>query len=85
MFVLVNKKTGVILRAEARDTSRNDECNNMSFTLNEKVGMPFLALTKDQAEKVLNKDSRWYNSSEAHPCHGSIKADEYEIKELAYV
>lgn len=85
MFVLVNKKTSVILRAEARDTSRNDECNNMSFTLNEKVGMPFLALTKDQAEKVLNNDSRWYNSSEAHPCHGGIKVDEYEIKELAYI
>lgn len=85
MFVLVNKKTGVILRAEARDASRNDFCNNMSFTLNEKTGMPFLALTKEQAEKVLKNDSCWFFSSEAHPCHGSIKVNEYEVKELAYV
>lgn len=85
MFILVNKKTGVILRAQARDTSQNDSCNNMSFTLNEKTGMPFLALTKEQAEKVLSKDSCWFNSSETYPCHGSIKVDEYEIKELAYV
>lgn len=46
MFVLVNKKTGVVLRAEARDTSRNDECNNMSFTLNEKNRYAFSRVDK---------------------------------------
>lgn len=84
MFVLVNKKTGAILKAKVKDTSNGDFCNEISYTLNEDKGMPFLALTKEQAKKVLKEDSHWYNSTEIHPCHGSICPSDYEVKELIF-
>ena len=84
MFVLVNKKTGLILKAKVRDTSDGDFCNDVSYTLNEEKGMPFLALTEEQAKKVLRENSQWYNSTAEYPCHGSLNMKNYEAKELIY-
>lgn len=38
LYVLINKKNGVIMRMEARDTSDGEYSGNVSYTLNESKG-----------------------------------------------
>lgn len=84
LYVLKNKKTGMILRCEVKDTSGGEYCGNVSYTLNEKKGMIFIATSEIQAREVLRRDSEWYNSSSEHPCHGSTNINDIEIKKLIY-
>lgn len=84
LYVLINKKNGVIMRMEARDTSDGEYSGNVSYTLNESKGAFFVAESEAQAKKVIRQDSHWYNSSSEHPCHGNVKVSELEVKELVY-
>lgn len=83
-YILKSKKTGAILKCEVKDTSGGEYCGNVSYTLNEKKGMMFIANSENQAKEVLRRDSEWYNSSAEHPCHGSISINDIEIVKLVY-
>lgn len=82
MYIFINKKNGNILGVKIKDTSNKEYCNEASYTLTEDSELVFVAKSKEQAEKILKEDSKWYASSAKHPCHGNINPQDYEIKEL---
>lgn len=80
LYILQNKKTGLILKCEVKCHSDRDDCNEMSYTLNEKKGFLFVSDSKENIEKVLSGDVDWYNSSPECPCIGNIKVSDLEVK-----